>query len=335
MLNRKIVALLLLAFAGLYLPSCSAISDLLATPTPTSTPTSTLTPTTTSTPTPTFTPTVTLTPTSTPRPTSLSVAFELGAREEVEGASYTYQPIAEYGTTVRPGQVTQYIEADEFSLILTIAERPALPSEDAREALNGFLEAMGNDIGDLIFGEFYPITVGEIEGLATDIAGTIFDSDMAGQVVSLATSNDRIFFGSGLGAVSPQKDYWQEEGDAAFDALLGTIEFSQPSGDIPVCLISDDPSYGFSQENPIKVGGGAFVGPSRERAYLDNLLGPNGEAVSYVRSGSFPLGDVILDLYTVDIQGVGTVSLYIDEYNYVGLQAPVGFTCAEAFILGP
>jgi hypothetical protein len=100
------------------------------------------------------------------------------------------------------------------------------------------------------------------------------------------------------------------------------------------CAISSDFTYGFTQENPVKVGGGAFDGPPRERAYLDNLRGPNGESITYERTGSLPFGDTILDAF--EIKGLSqSVTLYIDEYNYTEPRAPVGFTCASAFSLTP
>ena len=77
--------------------------------------------------------------------------------------------------------------------------------------------------------------------------------------------------------------------------------------------------------------------PSRERAFLDNLLGPNGEMISYERIGSHDYGDTILDVYQITYSGLSTlITLYIDEYSWGTLFAPVGFTCSGAFsITGP
>jgi hypothetical protein len=98
------------------------------------------------------------------------------------------------------------------------------------------------------------------------------------------------------------------------------------------CPISSDSTYGYSEENPIKVGGGAFEGPSREEAYLDNLRGPNGEGLTYERTRSLESGDTILDEYHVAGPGVDEV-LYLDEYDFSELQAPAGFTCLGPFPL--
>ncbi|MGC1378142.1 MAG: hypothetical protein WA821_18070 [Anaerolineales bacterium] len=103
---------------------------------------------------------------------------------------------------------------------------------------------------------------------------------------------------------------------------------AQPTG----ACVSTDKTYGYTQENPIKVGGDDFGGPPRERAYLDNLAGPHGEPISYNRTGSLDSGDTILDAY--EISGLSKpVTLYIDEYSFTEPQAPVGFTCLGAFSL--
>lgn len=100
------------------------------------------------------------------------------------------------------------------------------------------------------------------------------------------------------------------------------------------CPISTDETYGYTIENPIKVGGDFFSGVQRERAFLDNLLGPNGEPLTYVREGSMMGNDTILDAYR--ISGLDSpVVLYVDMYTFEELSAPVGFACAGPFITAP
>jgi hypothetical protein len=107
---------------------------------------------------------------------------------------------------------------------------------------------------------------------------------------------------------------------------------SEQSSSTGACVISTDNTYGYTQENPIKVGGDAFDGPPRERAFLDNLLGPNGEKISYDRTGSLAFGDTILDAFEITVLNQSLI-LYIDEYAFSEPQAPVGFTCLSAFPL--
>lgn len=102
--------------------------------------------------------------------------------------------------------------------------------------------------------------------------------------------------------------------------------------------ISTDPTYGLSAKNPIEVGGvDKKEGPINERRFLNALAGPNGEEISYFRSGSccpikskndpFGLGSVMLDNYRVTWKGANdTISIYINMYDYGTLKAPVGFT---------
>lgn len=96
---------------------------------------------------------------------------------------------------------------------------------------------------------------------------------------------------------------------------------------------SVDSAYGFTEKKPIKVGGGEG-GPANERKYLNSLIGPNGETVTYSRIGSCcsfntknsPFGGGMLDKYAVTYKGKkDTVVLYLNMYDKGKLLAPVGF----------
>jgi hypothetical protein len=110
---------------------------------------------------------------------------------------------------------------------------------------------------------------------------------------------------------------------------------SAANGPITVKEISSDPTYGYSDKNPIKVGGAKdSEGPLNERRYLDLLAGPNGEKISYTRQGSccgFETKNSVmgglLDIYEVKWSGQDKpAKLYINMYDYESLKAPVGFT---------
>lgn len=102
--------------------------------------------------------------------------------------------------------------------------------------------------------------------------------------------------------------------------------------------IATDKTYGLSPKNPVQVGGVKdSEGPKNERRFLNALAGPNGEAISYYRSGSccaiksdndpFGFGSVMLDNYRVTWENAkDTVSIYINMYDSGELKAPVGFT---------
>ena len=99
-----------------------------------------------------------------------------------------------------------------------------------------------------------------------------------------------------------------------------------------VCQISDDETYGFLGSNPVMVGGEAFGGPARARAYLDNLRGPGGEPISYERVGSIPADGTFLDLYSLTYPGGEPLGIHIDQYSFENLRAPLGLICADAFV---
>lgn len=97
---------------------------------------------------------------------------------------------------------------------------------------------------------------------------------------------------------------------------------------------SVDPTYAFTQSNPVKVGSEGGSGPANERRYLNALLGPNGEQVHYLRSGSCcpfktPNGLLdntgLLDHYKIYWGGSkDTLDVYINMYDRGDLWIPVG-----------
>lgn len=103
--------------------------------------------------------------------------------------------------------------------------------------------------------------------------------------------------------------------------------------------VSDDDTYGYTQANPVCVGGvKKSEGPLNERRFLNALLGPNGEELEYTRRGSCcpfttPNGMIsnsgMLDIYVVKQKGQSqekSVNIYINMYDFGKLKAPKGFT---------
>ena len=99
----------------------------------------------------------------------------------------------------------------------------------------------------------------------------------------------------------------------------------------PVETPAQEPSgYGYTPEDPIKVGGG----PDGEHEYLEHLRGPEGQPLSYNRRGSccgfedasLPFGGGMLDMYEVTYEGLEKpVQLYLDMYRRETPRAPSGF----------
>lgn len=99
--------------------------------------------------------------------------------------------------------------------------------------------------------------------------------------------------------------------------------------------ISEDDSYGYTMQNPVMVGGEYESGALNEKRFLNSLLGPNGETITFNRLGSCChflspngfMGGGLLDRYEVKIDGTGkSVILYINMYDRGVLKAPKGFT---------
>jgi len=198
------------------------------------------------------------------------------------------------------------------------------------------------------FGDPYPTIVGGVEGLAADISGSLFDDPVLGRLVVARPFEGQVFYAYALGNTTAGDFIWVEEGSIRFDELLSTVRFfpieaaetsatqatpPTTTGNSP-CPVSVDASYGSTKENAIRVGGDSFGGPSRARAYFETLLGPAGQMVTHQRIGSVPFGDTILDSYEVTYEGAPQPAiLYVDQYAFETLYAPVGFTCKIAFPL--
>ena len=113
------------------------------------------------------------------------------------------------------------------------------------------------------------------------------------------------------------------------------------SGVLPFLIqaTSSDESYGFTENNPVRVGGGKEAGARNQQRYLNALLGPKGQAIEYERQGSccaFKIGDGgidnegQLDVYSVTWKGLkAPLKLYLNMYEEGPLAAPIGFSAAR------
>lgn len=299
-------------------------------------PTSTLLPTITSSPIPTITltpiSTRTLIPTKTLIP-SATPSFRLGKIQTVDSGEYSFQSPIGFMPVMYASQVS-FSNFDESILISTGIKTTQGQLYTVPQIMDSFLSNIGKDIVNLVTGQYTSAVVDGIEGLSTEISGILFEKEIAGKVIVVGLDHSRYFISIGIATISTDNNLWENEGRKNNDLIIGSIHFLEPPSSTisKTCPISTDPTYGYSQDNPIKVGGGDFGGPSRERVYLDNLLGPNGETISYNRTGSFSYGNTILDIYV--ISGLNKdVTLYIDEYSFIELKAPVGFVCKAGFPL--
>lgn len=90
-----------------------------------------------------------------------------------------------------------------------------------------------------------------------------------------------------------------------------------PAG-VNLKLMSDDPTYGYSEKNPIKVGSkDEYGGPKAEREYLDSLLDSMGKVVKYERRGSGGANEdgKPLDIYEITLSNGKKFIIWLDMYQ--------------------
>jgi hypothetical protein len=101
---------------------------------------------------------------------------------------------------------------------------------------------------------------------------------------------------------------------------------------------SNDSTYGYTENNPIMVGGAGAEGVLNEKRFLNALTGPLGFPVIYKRLnscchfytengniGNDGIGRGMLDVYEVMHDGLNApVILYINMYDSDVLKVPVG-----------
>lgn len=102
---------------------------------------------------------------------------------------------------------------------------------------------------------------------------------------------------------------------------------------------SQDETYGFTANNPVRVGGGREAGARNQQRYLNALLGPRGQPLSYQLEGSccaFKIAEAgidnegQLDIYSVTWKGrKEPLRLYLNMYEEGPLAAPVGLRAAR------
>jgi len=104
------------------------------------------------------------------------------------------------------------------------------------------------------------------------------------------------------------------------------------------CAAADRPMYGFATDDPVRVGGGAAYGPSREVRYLNSLRGPAGQGLHLKRRGTgMGTGGTILDIYEITYAGLDKpLTLYVDEEHWTpDPKSPKGLLCGVAINLMP
>lgn len=280
------------------------------------------------TPSPSQTPTITPTPTQTPRPTNTAtstptpfiIQAESMRKLVVGGFNYTLLDGLEKQTSNHG--VVMYSEDDRLSIMLSA--RAPYPGEHINTSLKYYFEWVQKEFRNVAEGEREQLTHDEADGVSKFFTAQGKDGKpLQGRITYLRPENGKILlievYAHGEGA-------WEEFGEKAYQTTLEKISFFKI---IPWegCPLAEKPSYGFTKENPIKVGGELLSGPDREEQYLSALLGKNGELVSYYREGTVEVNGVIIDEFKI-VVGSATKTLYLNIYDYEPTRAPSGMTCA-------
>ena len=287
-------------------------------------------------PTATTEPSPTIMPTATIVETAVSPA-ETGDRQFAPMGRYSFQPVDGYDWEVADGQT--FMADNSGSIMISVVGVPAndgTPEMIMEDFISG-MAAAGS--GALERGEESLIVIDGVEATAVNLSGDLFGSPMEGQAILVLPTDDWAIFTLAMGNLTEDEAQWDEVGQPAFMELLGSMEFLDETAVVELlaagggsCLVAADPTYGYSQDNPIQVGGDAENDSARATAYLDNLIDPVGIPVTYSLAGSSPYGDTVLSIYEISSPMVEeTINLYIDHYNYSELMAPVGFSCDAAF----
>jgi hypothetical protein len=249
----------------------------------------------------------------------------LGKTEISEVGGFSFQPLRDFRTAYDVGVVvlTSIDDAINISLASTTEEDTRLTSL----ALSDFVDNISQNATDFKLGLPASITLDKANGYSVELTGKFptGGTPMTGKLVVVSPAPKRLFFAFMI-AEDGADGKGGERGRQAFELVLPTIKFMAQS--TTPCDVASDKTYGYTKENPIRVGGDILSGPARERAYLDNLLSPQDETLLYERKGSLSAGGKPLDLYEARYPGLTTpLVLYFDIYNYHTPLAPVGLTC--------
>lgn len=276
------------------------------------------------------------TPTSTavPSPSPDPDRFALVERTPITAAGFSFLPPPVLHTELGVAQAT--LANSDQTFLLSLAAGQADASETLGESLASFLANMGRDVPNLASTDPAELTVQGYPAIGSNLSGTLMGQDFKGRITIIDHEEGPRLFALGISMNPPAGIGWDEEGVDLYDQIVDSLQFFEPEAPSASCEVSQDPDYAFTKENPVRVGGGAFGGPARARAYFENLTGPAGELVTYERTGSLPFGDTILDGYSVAYSGIAApVNVFVDEYSFETLLVPVGFECAGPFPVTP
>ena len=282
------------------------------------------------------------TPTTVPSPTESEPAVSTGLDLEADGSPFIvyqggYRFEAPLGSDVSIIGPSTTLSAEEDTLLFKLDGLNKMSiNRSAQEILDILINTLFSaDQSRVKKSEPITSAVEGYEGVAYDFTGTFLNHKVEGRALVIKPAEKRYISIIGMALVDDQPDLWQTTGKDLFNYLLSRYAIlpEEQIASAEICPISPDATYGYEVENAIKVGGGLTSGFLREKAYLDNLLGPDGSMVTYERVGSLESPDSIVDEYKLTA-GTKEFTLYLDIYSFGVINAPRGMGCMGAFPLG-
>ena len=119
----------------------------------------------------------------------------------------------------------------------------------------------------------------------------------------------------------------------AWSSTLNVFASSAPTPTLPTqyaCRVSTDPGYGFSIDNPIKLGYDPRLLGVDEEQCLTWFTGPQGQVIQTELLDEVNINETRLCKVAISYESQNQpVILYFDLYNYSQPLAPLGFTCGS------
>jgi len=278
------------------------------------------------------------TPTTQPSPTPDPSSFiQIGKEVQVPAGGFAFTPITvwdqsgmPFSVHISPERVTMNNEGSTLFFSLINDSDPQVA--DLQGCLQASLDRMAEDVQNFSPSEVLPLDLPVGKAVTSTVSGNILGTQSSGQLVVLKPG-ESCFTLFGLATSENAEDLWKSSGQAIFEIVAQSLRFLEDA-EMLYCEIASDASYGFSPENPIRVGNtNLYDGRIRQENYLLTLRGPAGEEVFFSRlSPVFNELGGIVDPYRIEYANIpDPVTLYFDMYNFESPLAPVGFSCEAAF----
>jgi hypothetical protein len=248
------------------------------------------------------------------------------AKKAIISGGIRYAPLA--GFDEYSSNYEAYMTSPDESITIHLFTSAPMHGEHINTTLKYLLDYVAEQSREARLGEREAIVHAGVDGVTAEFSGMQEGAPFQGRAVVLRPIKSKqlilIVFAHGEGM-------WDEHGRQAYDTTLENLSFFMvtPRKDCPVAT---NRVYGYMRTNPIKIGGEGLAGPEREEVYLNSLLGPHGEMVSFYRQGSVTEDGVVLDEFLLEYGNVHQ-TIYMDIYHYESPKAPMSMTCSGPLVL--